>query len=184
MKNLKNRHDHKTHHTRNKRFWINAAIEVLATVVSSEWITMLLVLPVMSLPHFLLSLATPTTVLQKIYVCSILYIANRADPHLQELNSNPKITPLLVIQSQTSFMFAASWKTLWCVWNTWWWSVELYWGINACCQETKPYNAWCLPFDVWCKPHPELDSQFQRFLDSTLRGDTVLLTRGWWQEWQ
>jgi hypothetical protein len=118
---------------------------------------------------------------------SNLYIADTADPHLQELNFDTEINLLLITQFDTDayqkkitdlFHVRRIMKENMTASGTHgsdpWNFVKA--AMHAAKKLAKPFKAWCLWFFVRCEEHPHMDSPFHPFLDSILLGDTVLLT--------
>jgi len=119
---------------------------------------------------------------------SKLVITDATDPHLQELISDPEINLLVVTQFDTE-AFRKKITDLFHIrrimkenmtasgthdsdpWNF----VET--AMNAG-KKTGLTKLGVYYFYVRCNEHPDMDSQFQPFLDPMLLGDTVVLTTG------
>jgi hypothetical protein len=198
VNDLKNRRDHETRNT-NKHFWINAAMahnfcggsdsiarannDAAVNALNDEGPTF------ESGDYTCNNVGNDNSAPANVFdAFSNLYIADTTDPYLQELNSDPEINLLVVTQFDTD-AFRKKITDLFHVrrimkenmtasgthdsdpWNF----------IEAAMHAAKKPSLTKLGvyyFYVRCEEHPDMDSQFQPFLDSTLLGDTVQLTSG------
>ena len=198
VNDLKNRRDHETRNT-NKHFWINAAMAHNCCGGSSDCTSIRTNKKntAGTASHEDAASVSGDTCMRNedkniagnnSDAFSTLYIADTSDPHLQELNSDPETNLLLVTQFDTD-AFRKKITDLF--------HVRRVMKENMTASGTHDSDPWNFVeaamhaakkpsltklgvyyFYVRCEEHPDMDSQFQPFLDSTLLGDTVLLTSG------